>query len=335
MTIIPTAVTPGGYTDGALSAIPGRIEQIELIERLKQWQIGAWRANESVSDTAQFDAGLAAEITEAARTGQPAPELTGRAREHLADRDAHRQVVGAHNHAVSAAESQLATIERDGISHAYGWLRAQLGELCSAWDELDVDPTLTAEQALRDGRGAAYTSASELADDYLSLRAAHRHIVHLDGGGERATLSHKLAVVGQMREFIDAEPFWTHRRFVNAPHSTDTTEAGQTHRQWLAATTPSIGRRVNANPKEPVPDSVTRVAWMAHVAAHRPWLPGAATIIDAYDLATEACRPGRPAVIDYNRYWWITPSTKSHSSQQLNARDALIELATNYTEQPT
>lgn len=336
MTTTITASTPGSYTENALAAIPGHTEQVALIDTLKTWQADAWRTTESVTDTAQFETGLAAEIAEAARTGQPAPDLAGRARERLAARDGHRQVVAAYNSAVTTAESQLATMERDGVNDAYQWLRNQLGELFTAFDELDIDPSLTAERALREGRGAAYTSGAELADAYVSLRTAHRHIVHLDpdnAGEDMATLSHKVAVVGQMRDFVDAEPFWAHRRHVNAPRSTDTTEAGQAHRQWLSAAPPSFGRRLIASPKEIVPESITRLAWLAHVAAHRPWLPDAATVIDAHGLAASACRPGRPAVIDpHSRYWWLIPSGRTLSDQQITARDALAELA-NSTEE--
>ncbi len=332
---IPVRPTPGGLTDQALATIPDRTEQVALVDTLKTWQADAFRVTGSVTDTGHFTTAIAAEIAEAARTGQSAPDLAGRAREHLAARDGHRQVVAAYNSAVATAESQLATVERGGVNHAYQWLREQLGELFTAWDELDIDPSLTAERALRDGRGAAYTSAADLADSYLSLRSAHRQIVFLDpanGGHETAALSHMVAVCGQFRNFIDAEPFWAGRRQMSARQATDATETGRAHQQWLAAAPQPVGRRLGGSPTAPKPDGITPIAWLAHVAAHRPWLPDAATLIDAYDLAVSACKPGRPIVVDHQRYWWILPSTRSLSDQQINARDALIELA-NGTEQ--
>lgn len=336
MTTAITTATPGSYTARALSTIPGHAEQVAQVERLKEWHLRNSHAAETVSNTSQFEAAMAAEIGEAARAGQQsAPELTERAREHLAARDAHQQIVAAHRHAVAVAETQLAAIERDGVSHAYQWLREQLDELFAAFGELDIEPSLTAERALREGRGAAYTSAADLANDYLGLRNAHRQIVRLDaasGGHETGALSHRVAVCGQMREFIDAEPFWALRRRMNARQATDVTETGNAHKQWLAAAPDPVGRRLGGSPKAPVPEGITQIAWLAHVAAHRPWLPDAATLIDAYDLAVAACRPGRPAVIDYSRCWWILPSTKTFSDQQITARDALAELA-NSTEQ--
>ncbi|AMU24447.1 Uncharacterised protein [Mycobacteroides abscessus] len=336
MTTAITTATPGSYTARALSTIPGHAEQVAQVERLKEWHLRNSHAAETVCNTSQFEAAMAAEIGEAARAGQQsAPELTERAREHLAARDAHQQIVAAHRHAVAVAETQLAAIERDGVSHAYQWLREQLDELFAAFGELDIEPSLTAERALREGRGAAYTSAADLANDYLGLRNAHRQIVRLDaasGGHETGALSHRVAVCGQMREFIDAEPFWALRRRMNARQATDVTETGNAHKQWLAAAPDPVGRRLGGSPKAPVPEGITQIAWLAHVAAHRPWLPDAATLIDAYDLAVAACRPGRPAVIDYSRCWWILPSTKTFSDQQITARDALAELA-NSTEQ--
>ncbi|SKX65832.1 Uncharacterised protein [Mycobacteroides abscessus subsp. bolletii] len=336
MTTAITAATPGSYTARALSAIPGHAEQVAQVERLKVWHLRTSHAAETVCNTSQFEAAMAAEIGEAARAGQQsAPELAERAREHLAGSDAHRQVMAAHSRAVREAESQLAAIERDGVSHAYQWLREQLGDLFAAWGELDIEPNLSAERALREGRGAAYTSAADLANDYLSLRNAHRQIVRLDaasGGHEPGALSHMVAVCGQFRNFIDAEPFWAFRRRTNARQATDATDTGRTHKQWLAAAPEPVGGRLGESPKAPVPDGVAPIAWLAHVAAHRPWLPDAATLIDAYDLAVAACRPGRPAVIDYSRCWWILPSTKTFSDQQITARDALAELA-NSTEQ--
>lgn len=336
MTTAITTATPGSYTPRALSTIPGHAEQVAQVERLKEWHLRNSHAAETVCNTSQFEAAMAAEIGEAARAGQQsAPELTERAREHLAARDAHQQIVAAHRHAVAVAETQLAAIERDGVSHAYQWLREQLDELFAAFGELDIEPSLTAERALREGRGAAYTSAADLANDYLGLRNAHRQIVRLDaasGGHETGALSHRVAVCGQMREFIDAEPFWALRRRMNARQATDVTETGNAHKQWLAAAPDPVGRRLGGSPKAPVPEGITQIAWLAHVAAHRPWLPDAATLIDAYDLAVAACRPGRPAVIDYSRCWWILPSTKTFSDQQITARDALAELA-NSTEQ--
>lgn len=336
MTTAIIAATPGSYTARALSAIPGHAEQVAQVERLKEWHLRNSHAAETVCNTSQFEAAMAAEIGEAARAGQQsAPELAERAREHLAGRDAHRQVMAAHSRAVREAESQLAAIERDGVSHAYQWLREQLGDLFTAWGELDIEPNLSAEQALREGRGAAYTSAADLANDYLSLRNAHRQIVRLDaasGGHEPGALSHMVAVCGQFRNFLDHEPFWALRRRMNARQATDATETGRTHKQWLAAAPEPVGRRLGESPKAPVPDGVTQIAWLAHIAAHKPWLPDATTLIDAYDLAVAACRPGRPAVIDYSRCWWILPSTKTFSDQQITARDALTELA-NSTEQ--
>lgn len=330
MTTTITAVTPGSYTARALAAIPGHAEQVAQLEQLRAWHLNNFHVGETVCNTSQFRDDMAAQIAEAARTGRPAPELAGPAREHLAARDAHQQIIAAHSHAVAVAESQLATIERDGVNHAYEWLREQLGELFSAWDELDIDPSLTAERALREGRGAAYTSAADLANDHLSLRNAHRQIVHLDpasGGREKATLSHMVAVVGQFRSFMDAEPFWAFRRRTNARQATDATHTGQEHRQWLAAAPEPFGRRLGESPKAPVPDGITPISWLAHVAASKPWLPDATTLNDAYDLAVAACRPGRPAVIDYQRYWWMTPSGETVSGQQITARDALAELA--------
>ncbi|CPS10229.1 hypothetical protein [Mycobacteroides abscessus] len=330
MTTSITAVTPGSYTARALAAIPGYAEQVELVETLGTWQLHTVHSAETICDTAQFEAEIAAQIVEAARTGQPVPELTGSAREHLTARDAHRQIMAAHAHAVRTAEAQLATMERDGVSFAYGWLREQLGELFTAFDELDIDPNLTAERALHEGRGAAYTSATELADSYLSLRNAHRQIVHLDpasAGHEKSALSHKVAVCGQFRNFIDADPFWVLYRRTNARQATDATATGRAHKQWLTAAPEPFGKRVGGSPKAPRPDGIAPMAWMAHVAVNKPWLPDAATLIEAYDLAAAAVRPGRPAVIDYQRYWWITPSTKTHSGQQFTARDALAELA--------
>ncbi|WP_100522669.1 hypothetical protein [Mycobacteroides abscessus] len=331
MTTTITAATPSSYAARALSAIPGYTEQVALIDTLKAWQLHNFHVAETVCNTAQFKDDMAAQIAEAARTGKPAPELAGHAREHLAARDAHQQIVAAHSHAVAVAEAQLATMERDGVSHAYGWLREQLGELFTAFDELDFDPSLTAERALREGRGAAYTSAADLANDYLSLRNAHRQIVFLDpasGGHEKSTLSHMVSTCGQFREFVDYEPFWALRRRENARHSTDVTETGRTHRQWLASAPEPFGKRLGASPKAPVPDGITPIVWLAHVAKHRPWLPDARTLNDAYELAVAACKPGRPAAIDpHSRYWWIIPSGRTLSDQQITARDALAELA--------
>lgn len=331
-----TTLTSGTYADNALAAIPGRAEQTALIDTLKNWQADAWRTTESITDTGHFTTEMATEIAEAARTGQSAPDLAGRAREHLAARDGHRQVVAAYNSAVATAESQLATMERDGVNRAYQWLREQLGELFTAFDELGIDSGLTAEQALRDGRGAAYTSAADLADSYLSLRSAHRQVVRLDparSGHEDHVLAHMATVVGQFREFLDAEPFWAHRRRVNVGQATDSTDTGQAHKQWLAAAPQPVGRRLGGSPTAPKPDGITPIAWLAHVARHRPWLPDAATLIDAYDLAAAAIKPGRPAVIDpHSRYWWLIPSGRTLSDQQITARDALAELA-NSTEQ--
>ncbi|SLH95791.1 Uncharacterised protein [Mycobacteroides abscessus subsp. massiliense] len=336
MTTTITAVTPGSYTARALAAIPGHAEQVAQVERLKAWHLHTVHATETVCDTTQFEAAMAAEIGEAARAGQQsAPELAERVREHLAGRDAHRQILAAHGHAVAVAESQLATMERDGVRYAYEYLRRELAELFSAWDELDIEPSLTAERALREGRGAAYTSATDLADSYLGLRNAHRQILQLGGGsGEyKATLSHMLAVCGQFRNFIDAEPYWALRRRTNARHATDATHTGQEHRQWLAAAPEPFGRRLGESPKAPKPDGITQLEWMAHVAANGPWLPDAATLTAAYDLAAAAIKPGRPAVIDpHSRYWWLIPSGRTLSDQQITARDALAELA-NSTEQ--
>lgn len=337
MTTAITAAAPGSYTARALSAIPGHAEQVAQVERLKEWHLRNSHAAETVCNTSQFEAAMAAEISAAARAGQQsAPELTERAREHLAGRDAHRQVMAAHRHAVAVAETQLATMERDGVSHAYQWLREQLGELFAAFGELDIEPNLTAERALREGRGAAYTSAADLANDYLSLRNAHRRIVRLDaasGGHETGALSHMVAVCGQFRNFLDHEPFWALRRRMNARQATDVTDTGRTHKQWLAAAPEPVGRRLGGSPKAPVPDGITQIAWLAHVAAHRPWLPDAATLIDAYDLAAAAIKPGRPVVIDpHSRYWWLIPSGRTLSDQQITARDALAELASG-TEQ--
>lgn len=335
MTTTITAVTPGSYTARALAAIPGHAEQVAQLEQLRAWHLQNVHAAETLCDTANFEAAMATEIGEAARTGQSAPDLEGRAREHLAARDSHRQIMAAHARAVRNAESQLAAVERDGVSHAYEYLRRELAELFSAWDELDIEPSLTAERALREGRGAAYTSAADLADSYLGLRNAHRQIVRLDaasGGRETGTLSHMVAVCGQFREFVDYEPFWAFRRRTNARQATDATETGRAHKQWLAATPDPVGRRLGESPKAPVPDGITPISWLAHVAANKPWLPDATTLNDAYDLAVAACRPGRPAVIDYQRYWWMTPSSMAHSEQQMTARDALTELATS-TEQ--
>ncbi|MDO2968694.1 hypothetical protein [Mycobacteroides abscessus] len=227
-------------------------------------------------------------------------------------------------------------MRRDGVNHAYEWLREQLGELFTAFDELDIEPSLTAERALREGRGAAYTSAIELAESYLSLRNAHRYIVRLDaasGGHETGALSHMVAVCGQFREFVDYEPFWAFRRRTNARQATDNTDTGRAHKRWLAAAPEPFGRRLGESPKAPVPDGVAPIAWLAHVAKHRPWLPDAATLNDAYELAVAACKPGRPAVIDpHSRYWWIIPSGRTLSDQQITACDALDELA-NSTEQ--
>ncbi|CPV78467.1 hypothetical protein [Mycobacteroides abscessus] len=337
MTTAITAATPGSYTARALSAIPGHTEQVAQVERLKAWHLHKSHAAETVCNTSQFEEAMAVEIGAAARAGQQsAPELAERAREHLAGRDAHRQVMAAHSRAVHDAESQLAAIERDGVSHAYQWLREQLGELFAAFGELDIEPSLTAERALREGRGAAYTSAADLANDYLGLRSAHRQVIHLDPAGsghESSALSHRVAVCGQMREFIDAEPFWALRRRMNARQATDVTETGNAHKQWLAAAPDPVGRRLGESPKAPVPDGITPIAWLAHVAKHRPWLPDAATLNDAYELAVAACKPGRPAVIDpHSRYWWLIPSGRTLSDQQITARDALAELASG-TEQ--
>lgn len=330
-----TAAAPGSYTARALSAIPGYTEQVALIDTIKSWHLHNFHVAETICNTSQFKDDMAEQIAEAARTGKPAPELAGHAREHLAARDAHQQIVAAHSQAVAVAETQLATMERDGVNHAYAWLREQLGELFTAWDELDIEPSLTAERALREGRGAAYTSAADLANDYLSLRSAHRQIIHLDPAGsghESSALSHRVAVCGQFREFVNYEPFWAFRRRTNARQATDATETGRAHKQWLAAAPDPVGRRLGESPKAPVPDGVAPIAWLAHVAKHRPWLPDAATLNDAYELAVAACRPGRPAVIDHQRYWWILPSNKTFSDQQITARDALAELATS-TEQ--
>lgn len=336
MTTAITAATPGSYTARALSAIPGRAEQVAQVERLKAWHLQNLHAAETVCNTSQFEEDMAAEIGEAARAGQPAPDLEERAREHLAARDGHRWIVAAHARAVEVATSQLAAIERDGVSHAYEYLRGELAELFSAWDELDIDPSLTAERALREGRGAAYTSATELAESYLSLRNAHRQIIFLDPAGEgheRATLSHMVAVCGQFRNFIDAEPFWALRRRENARQATDATETGRTHKQWLAAAPEPVGRRLGGSPNAPRPDGITPFSWLAHVAANKPWLPDTATLIAAHDLAAAAIKPGRPAVIDpHSRYWWLIPSGRTLSDQQLTARDALAQLA-NGTEQ--
>ncbi|MFT9536216.1 hypothetical protein ACM0AX_23465 [Mycobacteroides abscessus subsp. abscessus] len=337
MTTTITAVTPGSYTARALAAIPGHTEQVTQVERLKAWHRHNADATETVCDTSNFEAALAAEIGEAARAGQQsAPELAERVREHLAGRDAHRQIVAAHSRAVEVAQSQLATIERDGVRHAYEYLRGELAELFSAWDELGVEPSLTAERALREGRGAAYTSATELADSYLGLRNAHRQIVRLDAasaGHETGALSHMVAVCGQFRNFMDAEPFWAFRRRTNARQATDATDTGQAHRQWLAAAPEPFGRRLGESPKAPKPDGITQLEWMAHVAANGPWLPDAATLTAAYDLAAAAIKPGRPAVIDpHSRYWWLIPTGRTLSDQQITARDALAELA-NSTEQ--
>ncbi|WP_255801413.1 hypothetical protein [Mycobacteroides abscessus] len=336
MTTITTA-SPGSYTARALSAIPGYVEQVALIDTIKSWHLHNFHVAETICNTSQFKDDMAAQIAEAARAGKPAPELAGHAREHLAARDAHQQIVAAHSHAVAVAESQLAAMERDGVNHAYGWLREQLGELFSAWDELDFDSSLSAERALREGRGAAYTSAADLANDYLSLCNAHRQIVFLDpandGYHEKSTLSHMVAVCGQFRNFIDAEPFWALYRRTNARQATDATETGRAHKQWLAAAPEPFGRRLGESPKAPVPDGITPIAWLAHVAANKPWLPDARTLNDAYDLAVAACKPGRPAVLDpHSRYWWIIPSGRTLSEQQITARDALAELA-NSTEQ--
>ncbi|SHQ27726.1 hypothetical protein [Mycobacteroides abscessus] len=150
MTTAITAATPGSYTARALSAIPGHAEQVAQVERLKEWHLRNSHAAETVCNTSQFEAAMAAEIGEAACAGQQsAPELTERAREHLAARDAHQQIVAAHSQAVAVAENQLATMERDGVNHAYEWLREQLGDLFAAWGELDIEPSLTAERALQ------------------------------------------------------------------------------------------------------------------------------------------------------------------------------------------
>ncbi|MDO3216690.1 hypothetical protein [Mycobacteroides abscessus] len=334
-TTIDTTV-PGSYTAQALGAIPGYTEQFAQLEQLRAWHLQNVHAAESVCDTSQFEADMAAQIGEAARTGQPAPDLAAPAREHLAARDSHRQIMAAHARAVRVAESQLAAVKRDGVSHAYEWLRGQLGDLFAAFGELDIEPSLTAERALREGRGAAYTSAADLADDYLSLRSAHRYIVRLDaasGGHETGPLSHMVAVCGQFRNFVDAEPYWALRRRMNARQATDATDTGRTHKQWLTAAPEPVGRRLGESPKAPVPDGITPIAWLAHVAKHRPWLPDAATLNDAYELAVAACKPGRPAVIDpHSRYWWLIPSGRTLSDQQITARDALAELASG-TEQ--
>ncbi|MBN7412663.1 hypothetical protein [Mycobacteroides abscessus] len=330
-TTIDTTV-PGSCTARALSAIPGYTEQVAQVEQLTAWQLQSVRAAETILDTTQFEADMAAQIVEAARTGKPAPALAGPAREHVTNRDGHRQVLAAHARAVEVGKTQLAAVRRDGISHAYEYLRGELAELFTAFDELDIDPNLTAERALRESRGAVYTSATELADSYLSLRSAHRQIVFLDpandGYHEKSTLSHMVAVCGQFRNFIDAEPFWALYRRTNARQATDATETGRAHKQWLAAAPEPFGRRLGESPKAPVPDGITPIAWLAHVAKHRPWLPDARTLNDAYDLAVAACKPGRPAVIDpHSRYWWIIPSGRTLSDQQITARDALAELA--------
>lgn len=319
------------FKAGMLAAMPGYLDQSQQLDTLREWLARKLGAVQQLPDDGLFTAGLAGQIAAAAASEkkQP-PDLTAATTKHETERNVASRILAAHRAAVANAEQRLESLKVEGVGAAFGWLREQLADLYKEWTTLDFKTVTTAEQAVRAGRGDDFRRLDDFANRYLGLRSAHRQLLTVDARAsalETGPLNLYLAVCGQMREHLTAEPYWCVQRRRAAATASKSGEQNREHAAWLAQVPAPFGDREEPSDNYLVPGRVTVIEWVDHVFRHDPWVCTASDLYGLFDLARVACSPGVKYLGPAAEYTpmaeeYVTGQEHAHSQERVTARDA-------------
>ncbi|WP_111510937.1 hypothetical protein [Mycobacterium kyogaense] len=283
------------YHAGMLAAIPGYTEQTARVRTLKRWHTAATdHISEVQTDDQLRDDMVNLLTTSAAHEDVNPPDLSPLILAHENGRSRAMRALNAHAAALDNAERALESIRNAGTEHALDYLEEQLDTLKAQWSKLDMAAApKTAEAAIDADRVKEYRTVDGFVRSYFDFRAAHRALLSIDARGHgTGNFTTQLALVGQMRDHIDAEPEWARRRLVAAKSSTAANPIARSHVEWLSAAPQPIGDRGGPSTQNYlVPSGVTAAQWVDHVFQHDVWVPNADQLVDAFELAMRACRP--------------------------------------------
>ncbi|MBJ8344832.1 hypothetical protein [Antrihabitans sp. YC2-6] len=294
------------YAD-ALNAIPQYNDAQRAIATINTWRLEIT----TVPTRDALDQQLVTELVDAAATGKPQPaDLVARLHTHQQEARMYGEHVQLLNRAADYANDLNRMVIQNGIEYAYSHLQRVLDEVLKdvRANTAALRDVRSAEEAIASSAIDGWTNVQQLVGRYDELRKAHRDIARIEAGS--AVDSHKFAVVGQLADHLDRDPFWIQRRTFAAancrlpgndggaststmPHGVPVQASTLTDRasylRWLRAAKSIAPAPDKARPSEIWPNGVARARWLLHIATKcEPWIATAEQIDVAYDTAYNA-----------------------------------------------
>lgn len=284
-----------GLKDRILDQIPGYRTVVERERRLRTLTMQGLNAIGNASDIA---VDYYEKIAQAVDSG--ADSLTDIRDQYMTDLNGLRARAEFHQLAVRVmqqAQADANVILSSNTDLALNILRAELDTLMTEVRKhravIAAHPA-TAEQALSSGDPKAadnWRTVTGLLGRYDEIHNEYNQwITRQDDTGRGVAFA--ATVIGQMARFLEAEPFWLHRRSI-----TPAPDGGNNGpiKAWLDAAqgftlTPEDNPRTGLWPHAHAPSQ-----WLLMVADNEPWLPDADTLFACLDLAEDMFRSSATA----------------------------------------